>query len=160
MASYSPSKDISRSSASHDSPNMADVVIKELLTPEKPEVVSLFSPPPVGSPETAKDLSRLLLAGNRADAVKAAMSGNLWAHALIIASFVSKDVYNDVITSYAQAHVGSGDPVRTLLDLFGGKAANPGMLRSFLTECRSLMSLCQLFSTQIAQRYTRIGSKT
>ena len=136
---------------------MADVVIKELLTPEKPEVVALFSPPPVGSPEMAKDLARLLLAGNRADAVKAAMSGNLWTHALIIASFVSKDVYNEVITSYAQAHVGSGDPVRTLLDLFGGKAANPGMLRRVLA---GLSHLRQLSSTPTAQRYTRIGNKT
>lgn len=106
---------------------MSETIIKDLLAVDMLSQESLFTP---GTPVTKQahaDISKLLLAGDRIGAAHTAMKLKLWGHALIIAAYANKDVYNEVITAYSSQHIGSGDPVRTLFDLFGGKVTAPDL---------------------------------
>jgi hypothetical protein len=66
---------------------------------------SLSTPPefamPAPNQHSLSEVRRLLLLGHRADACEAAMRANLWDHALLIASRLGTNWFNDVLARYA-----------------------------------------------------------
>jgi hypothetical protein len=70
-------------------------------------------------------IQKLLLKGQRAEAVQLAMNARLWAHALVISGHVDKTTYDGVIAKFAEQHFSVGEPLRTLYGLFGGQATKP-----------------------------------
>ncbi|RIA82559.1 Sec23-binding domain of Sec16-domain-containing protein, partial [Glomus cerebriforme] len=80
-------------------------------------------------------LQELLLKGDRVAAINHAMNENLWAHALIIASCVNKDLWKDVVTGFIKHEMGiqKGDEsngresLRVLYSLFAGQGQNAGI---------------------------------
>ena len=88
---------------------------------------------------TAVDkLQELLLKGDRVAAIYHAMNENLWAHALIIASCVNKDLWKEVVTGFVKHEMGTQkgnnsesngrESLRVLYSLFAGQGQNAGML--------------------------------
>jgi hypothetical protein len=70
----------------------------------------------------------MMLTGKRQEAVQAAADAGLWAHALIIAGHVNKEVYDQIIQRFTESNVALGDPLRTILLLFGNQASWPGRI--------------------------------
>uniref|UniRef100_A0AAV1T810 Protein transport protein sec16 n=1 Tax=Peronospora matthiolae TaxID=2874970 RepID=A0AAV1T810_9STRA len=63
-------------------------------------------------------LRDLLLAGDRKGAVSSAMTANMWPEAMLIASFVDKEMYKRVLRTYLDGHYTAGDPCRALFLTF------------------------------------------
>ncbi|RLN96649.1 hypothetical protein BBJ28_00020750 [Nothophytophthora sp. Chile5] len=61
---------------------------------------------------------KLLLVGERKDAVSAAMSAQMWPEAMLIASFTDKEEYKRVLRTYLDEHYAPGDPCRALFMSF------------------------------------------
>ncbi|CAI2177494.1 10668_t:CDS:2 [Funneliformis geosporum] len=86
------------------------------------------------SPKAVDKLQELLLKGDRVVAINHAMNENLWAHALIIASCVNKDLWKEVVTGFIKHEMGTqkGDSsesngresLRVLYSLFAGQGQN------------------------------------
>ena len=64
--------------------------------------------------EPLEMVQSLLLSGKRADACQLAVSANLWAHALIIASHVNREVYADVVSRFIMSGFSSSNPTNAM----------------------------------------------
>ncbi|CAI5730882.1 unnamed protein product [Hyaloperonospora brassicae] len=63
-------------------------------------------------------LRKLLLTGDRKSAVSSAMTAHLWPEAMLIASFIDKEMYKQVLRTYLDEHYAAGDPCRALFLAF------------------------------------------
>jgi hypothetical protein len=90
------------------------------------------------SVKSVDKLQELLLKGDRVAAIHHAMNENLWAHALIIASCVNKDLWKEVVTGFIKHEMGTQkgeisesngrESLRVLYSLFAGQGQNAGTL--------------------------------
>jgi len=69
----------------------------------------------------AAEMQRLLLQGKRSEACRVAMDGDLWAPALLLASFIDLPSYQQIQSLYAQRAFADGSPLRTLFLSFSGR---------------------------------------
>ncbi|CAG8490049.1 7141_t:CDS:2 [Funneliformis caledonium] len=86
------------------------------------------------SSKAVDKLQELLLKGDRVVAINHAMNENLWAHALIIASCVNKDLWKEVVTGFIKREMGTQkgealesngrESLRVLYSLFAGQGQN------------------------------------
>ncbi|GES88543.1 Sec23-binding domain of Sec16-domain-containing protein [Rhizophagus clarus] len=85
------------------------------------------------SVKSVDKLQEILLEGDRIAAIRHAMNENLWAHALIIASCVNKDLWKEVVTGFIRqdlmGKVETSEPdgresLRVLYSLFAGQGQN------------------------------------
>lgn len=101
--------------------------------PQTPETSSLTYSVSVKSVDK---LQEMLLKGDRIAAIHHAMNENLWAHALIIASCVNKELWKEVVTGFIKhemgTHIGETsesngrESLRVLYSLFAGQGQNAG----------------------------------
>ncbi|CAB4447046.1 unnamed protein product [Rhizophagus irregularis] len=99
--------------------------------PQTPETSSLTYSVSVKSVDK---LQEMLLKGDRIAAIHHAMNENLWAHALIIASCVNKELWKEVVTGFIKhemgTHIGETsesngrESLRVLYSLFAGQGQN------------------------------------
>eukprot|EP00743_Colponemidia_sp_Colp-15_P002433 GILK01002637.1.p1 GENE.GILK01002637.1~~GILK01002637.1.p1 ORF type:complete len:926 (-),score=140.97 GILK01002637.1:2004-4433(-) len=68
------------------------------------------------------EFQRLLLCGERRDAVRVATENGLWADAMLLASHMDNDTYKDVVTKFAQVSFATGSPLKSLYYLFASQA--------------------------------------
>uniref|UniRef100_M4BRG3 Protein transport protein sec16 n=1 Tax=Hyaloperonospora arabidopsidis (strain Emoy2) TaxID=559515 RepID=M4BRG3_HYAAE len=81
-------------------------------------------PQEVQSKTNTNVLRELLLAGDRKGAVSSAMTANMWPEAILIASFVDKEMYKRVLRIYLDGHYTAGDPCRALFLTFADQQEN------------------------------------
>jgi hypothetical protein len=68
------------------------------------------------------DIRNSLMSGNRKAAVERAASAGLWSHALLLASRVNREIYNDIVARFTAAHLPAGSPMHTLYHSFASRA--------------------------------------
>lgn len=88
------------------------------------------------SVKSVDKLQEMLLKGDRIAAIHHAMNENLWAHALIIASCVNKELWKEVVTGFIKHEMGTQigetsesngrESLRVLYSLFAGQGQNAG----------------------------------
>lgn len=106
-------------------------VQKILLSDSPPERSSVFSPvaspaSELPSPGITGELTKLLIQGDRENAVLLAASHQLWAHALLIASHVDRETYFSTVSEFAKHSLPIGHPLRSMYLLFAGQGALAG----------------------------------
>ena len=88
---------------------------------------SIINGPSVNSSEI-ENIKNCLLQGDRPGACKIAVNNKLWAHALIIASYINKETYKDVVSSFIKSELqgenesqrSSFQSIKVLYSLFAG----------------------------------------
>ncbi|KAG0200432.1 vesicle coat component [Mortierella sp. GBA30] len=106
---------------------------------------------PLKSAASMDVLQDLLRSGDRAGAVRYAMSSNLWAHALVISSCVNKELWKEAVNGFVNQELTSGggdiqangrEALRVLYALFSGQTQSavtelvPLNLRSPIDGCQ------------------------
>lgn len=103
---------------------------------ERSDMTSPVSPPhaPTCSPNFVAELTRLLIRGDRGNAVHLAVTNQMWSHALLIASHVDRETYCAVVSEFARATLPIGHALRSMYLLFAGQSALVGTIavESFL----------------------------
>ena len=70
-----------------------------------------------------KSMNEYLIRGEREKAVRKAMENNMWAHALLIASSISKELWRDTVDEFVRSEMSSMSglrPLQTLYQALGG----------------------------------------
>jgi hypothetical protein len=105
--------------------------LRNLLLTNEPAplnvVHSMINGPSINSSEI-ENIKNCLLQGDRPGACKIAVNNKLWAHALIIASYINKETYKDVVNSFIKSELqGENDSqrssfqsIKVLYSLFAG----------------------------------------
>ncbi|KAG9295948.1 hypothetical protein G9A89_011800 [Geosiphon pyriformis] len=105
---------------------------------ESHQEITESSPQPLTTytvaPESLNKMQKLLLKGDRVAAVRLAMVENLWAHALIIASCVNKDLWKEVVNGFVRQELSvppgeiersnGRESLRVLYSLLSGQGQN------------------------------------
>ncbi|ETW00222.1 hypothetical protein H310_07614 [Aphanomyces invadans] len=68
---------------------------------------------------TNAKIRQLLLDGDRKAAIDTAVAANMWSQAMLLASFVDSGMYKAVVERFVTSRYGAGDPLRTMLMVFG-----------------------------------------
>ncbi|KAK3822367.1 MAG: Sec23-binding domain of Sec16-domain-containing protein, partial [Linnemannia gamsii] len=104
---------------------------------------------PLRSSASLDVLQDILRSGDRAGAVRYAMSANLWAHALVISSCVNKELWKETVNGFVSQELTSGggdlqangrEALRVLYALFSGQTQSaiteliPSSLRTPIEE--------------------------
>lgn len=78
------------------------------------------------SPSVVAEVARLLSKGDRSNAVLLAVSHQMWAVALMIASHVDRETYCATVSEFARRSFPAAHPLRTLFLLFAGQGSLAG----------------------------------
>lgn len=120
-----------------------DEAVRRLLLPDEQRLSlesissSFSSPPPSQQPSSSRtgsslgahaELVKLLLRGDRGNAVMLAVSQHMWPHALLIASHVDRETYCATVGEFARQVLPLGHPLRTMYLLFAEQHALAGTL--------------------------------
>jgi hypothetical protein len=107
------------------------------VTPSSPSNAPSRASEHVASVQALHQIEQLLLLGNRSDAVKLASENKLWAHALVLASCVGKDVWKETVSSFIQdqlGHEASNEGLRVAYGLFAGLGRQAGKDRMVMLK--------------------------
>jgi len=110
---------------------------------------TMINGPSINSSEI-ENIKNCLLQGDRPGACKIAVNNKLWAHALIIASYINKETYKDVVNSFIKSELqgenesqkSSFQSIKVLYSLFAG------MGKDAIIDTTSTMPLANTLATQ------------
>ncbi|OUM69093.1 hypothetical protein PIROE2DRAFT_2978 [Piromyces sp. E2] len=110
---------------------------------------TMINGPSVNSSEI-ENIKNCLLQGDRPGACKIAVNNKLWAHALIISSYINKETYKDVVNSFIKSELqgenesqkSSFQSIKVLYSLFAG------MGKDAIIDSSSSMPLANSLATQ------------
>ena len=95
----------------------------------------------IGKTQFYKSINDFLIRGEREKSVRKAMENGMWAHALLIASSVSKELWKDTVDEFVRSDMGAipgTRPLQTLYQVFAGNGDSA--ITKFTSKKKVLLS--------------------